>query len=155
MFVCSLSYAFFFFFKQRTAYELRISDWSSDLCSSDLFSTGTRLNSKRNERIAAFMVDDLRDDDKGVVIAAWPFSDDPYTRAERLDVYSGRRVVVARAPVQNAEFVTDGGGDVRFDYGAGSDNAHKLYYRDGRGREWRLLNEERQDRKSGGEGKRG
>src|SRR3546814_8951721 len=28
---------FFFFFKQKTAYELRISDWSSDVCSSDLF----------------------------------------------------------------------------------------------------------------------
>src|SRR3546814_6217042 len=26
----------FFFFKQKTAYEMRISDWSSDLCSSDL-----------------------------------------------------------------------------------------------------------------------
>src|SRR3546814_11799480 len=27
---------FFFFFKQKTAYEVRISDWSSDVCSSDL-----------------------------------------------------------------------------------------------------------------------
>src|SRR3546814_10085792 len=27
---------FFFFFKQKTAYDLRISDWSSDVCSSDL-----------------------------------------------------------------------------------------------------------------------
>src|SRR3546814_7377480 len=27
---------FFFFFKQKTAYEMRISDWSSDVCSSDL-----------------------------------------------------------------------------------------------------------------------
>src|SRR3546814_1359918 len=27
---------YFFFFKQRTAYEMRISDWSSDVCSSDL-----------------------------------------------------------------------------------------------------------------------
>src|SRR3546814_3997959 len=27
---------FFFFFKQKTAYEMRISDWSSDMCSSDL-----------------------------------------------------------------------------------------------------------------------
>src|SRR3546814_10741204 len=26
----------FFFFKQKTAYEMRISDWSSDVCSSDL-----------------------------------------------------------------------------------------------------------------------
>src|SRR3546814_20216452 len=30
LFVC------FFFFKQKTAYEMRISDWSSDVCSSDL-----------------------------------------------------------------------------------------------------------------------
>src|SRR3546814_13727493 len=29
----------FFFFKQKTAYEMRISDWSSDVCSSDLHST--------------------------------------------------------------------------------------------------------------------
>src|SRR3546814_9247632 len=28
--------SFFFFFKHKTAYELRISDWSSDVCSSDL-----------------------------------------------------------------------------------------------------------------------
>src|SRR3546814_971929 len=30
---------FFFFFKQKTAYEMRISDWSSDVCSSDLADT--------------------------------------------------------------------------------------------------------------------
>src|SRR3546814_11698043 len=30
------SFCFFFFFKQKTAYEMRISDWSSDVCSSDL-----------------------------------------------------------------------------------------------------------------------
>src|SRR3546814_3313258 len=28
---------YFFFFKQKTAYEMRISDWSSDVCSSDLW----------------------------------------------------------------------------------------------------------------------
>src|SRR3546814_6569597 len=32
----SLAASLFFFFKQKTAYELRISDWSSDVCSSDL-----------------------------------------------------------------------------------------------------------------------
>src|SRR3546814_15840728 len=32
---------FCFFFKQKTAYELRISDWSSDVCSSDLTTTGS------------------------------------------------------------------------------------------------------------------
>src|SRR3546814_4119171 len=30
----------FFFFKQKTAYEMRISDWSSDVCSSDLVGIG-------------------------------------------------------------------------------------------------------------------
>src|SRR3546814_7939631 len=43
--VCSIStilhivfhlFVLFFFFKQKTAYEMRISDWSSDVCSSDL-----------------------------------------------------------------------------------------------------------------------
>src|SRR3546814_8187110 len=34
--LCSL---IFFFFKQKTAYEMRISDWSSDVCSSDLPAT--------------------------------------------------------------------------------------------------------------------
>src|SRR3546814_7042411 len=34
LFIC----IFFFFFKQKTAYEMRISDWSSDVCSSDLAS---------------------------------------------------------------------------------------------------------------------
>src|SRR3546814_6944572 len=31
-----LCFLLFFFFKQKTAYEMRISDWSSDVCSSDL-----------------------------------------------------------------------------------------------------------------------
>src|SRR3546814_19441431 len=35
-------YLFFFFFKQKTAYEMRISDWSSDVCSSDLTKVTTR-----------------------------------------------------------------------------------------------------------------
>src|SRR3546814_4249999 len=36
VYVAFLRYIFFFFFKQKTAYEMRISDWSSDVCSSDL-----------------------------------------------------------------------------------------------------------------------
>src|SRR3546814_18434872 len=37
----------FFFFKQKTAYEMRISDWSSDVCSSDL---GWRFRRPRLEK---------------------------------------------------------------------------------------------------------
>src|SRR3546814_4306282 len=36
MFAVLFSVIFFFFFNQKTAYELLISDWSSDVCSSDL-----------------------------------------------------------------------------------------------------------------------
>src|SRR3546814_4904236 len=36
MLLCVHDVAWFFFFKQKTAYEMRISDWSSDVCSSDL-----------------------------------------------------------------------------------------------------------------------
>src|SRR3546814_8961894 len=39
----------FFFFKQKTAYEMRISDWSSDVCSSDLFfQSGAEREHDRN-----------------------------------------------------------------------------------------------------------
>src|SRR3546814_10198412 len=34
--MCCVLVCLFFFFKQKTAYEMRISDWSSDVCSSDL-----------------------------------------------------------------------------------------------------------------------
>src|SRR3546814_4036959 len=40
-----LLYCCFFFFKQKTAYEMRISDWSSDVCSSDLLS-GDRVQTE-------------------------------------------------------------------------------------------------------------
>src|SRR3546814_2608820 len=44
--VC-LGRVFFLFFKQKTAYEMRISDWSSDVCSSDLFVLGTGPANRR------------------------------------------------------------------------------------------------------------
>src|SRR3546814_3856781 len=37
----------FFFFKQKTAYEMRISDWSSDVCSSDLIADAARSGVSR------------------------------------------------------------------------------------------------------------
>src|SRR3546814_3358416 len=43
---------FFFFFKQKTAYEMRISDWSSDVCSSDLDAPVAGCRRRRHRRIA-------------------------------------------------------------------------------------------------------
>src|SRR3546814_4523724 len=55
----------FFFFKQKTAYEMRISDWSSDVCSSDLIGQveGHRLDA--GDVVAAAM-DLIRDQDRRV-----------------------------------------------------------------------------------------
>src|SRR3546814_15229107 len=49
----------FFFFKQKTAYEMRISDWSSDVCSSDLVFIagalpGERVMAKQTARSRSF-----------------------------------------------------------------------------------------------------
>src|SRR3546814_14267911 len=49
----------FFFFKQKTAYEMRISDWSSDVCSSDLLKQVLPVEVLRQERDVVFMIDDL------------------------------------------------------------------------------------------------
>src|SRR3546814_7882656 len=38
---------FFFFFKHKTAYEMRISDWSSDVCSSDLSTISSPVHAGR------------------------------------------------------------------------------------------------------------
>src|SRR3546814_12885664 len=49
----------FFFFKQKTAYELRISDWSSDVCSSDLLlRIRARIGQEILEGIAALFTAD-------------------------------------------------------------------------------------------------
>src|SRR3546814_16701090 len=42
----------FFFFKQKTAYEMRISDWSSDVCSSDLIGPAFKDHTNDAERRA-------------------------------------------------------------------------------------------------------
>src|SRR3546814_16301274 len=41
-------FCYFFFFKQKTAYEMRISDWSSDVCSSDLTSSARTRSEMRS-----------------------------------------------------------------------------------------------------------
>lgn len=97
---------------------------------------------KRAENVAAFLIDPMLEDERHVLIAVQPLAADPHTRVERMDVYSGRRVQVTRAPVQRARFLTDSRGEVRFAVGAGSNNVSQLYYREGAGSEWTLVNDE-------------
>src|SRR3546814_4445111 len=68
-----------FFFKQKTAYEMRISDWSSDVCSSDL-GIGLRMELRASVGL---------DDFSGLVEAVG----DPVLRGEELVVLLGERLV--------------------------------------------------------------
>src|SRR3546814_12577057 len=69
----------FFFFKQKTAYEMRISDWSSDVCSSDLH--------RRDLQAAAQLVDDQR----GESLAFDVFGDDEERTARLDDGFQNRK----------------------------------------------------------------
>src|SRR3546814_19795679 len=68
-----------FFFKQKTAYEMRISDWSSDVCSSDLPSTATAILGRLRPGDTARIVGEesgwyqveLPDGTRGYVSKAW------------------------------------------------------------------------------------
>src|SRR3546814_9736020 len=50
LYVVVVVFVCFFFFKQKTAYEMRISDWSSDVCSSDLIEPVPKISSDRINR---------------------------------------------------------------------------------------------------------
>ncbi|MBB6598641.1 prolyl oligopeptidase family serine peptidase [Luteimonas sp. MC1825] len=103
---------------------------------------GSRMQGKRAERVAAFLVDDLPNDDKHVLISVMPFTADPYTRVERMNVYTGVRHIVTRVPVRNARFASDNQGVVRFALGGNTDNISQLFYRDGDASEWKQVNHE-------------
>src|SRR3546814_11401618 len=55
----------FFFFKQKTAYEMRISDWSSDVCSSDL-AEGNDREVERGGVVDAVEIEEQRRGDADV-----------------------------------------------------------------------------------------
>ncbi len=102
---------------------------------------GSRIQTKKSELVAAYLSNTLPGDDRNVVVSIWPFTrrEEPFTSAEQLDVYTGRRRVLARAPIQNATFTTDNSGEVRLASGFGSDNVQKLFYRQGSG--WKMIND--------------
>src|SRR3546814_12612112 len=50
-----------FFFKQKTAYEMRISDWSSDVCSSDL-AKGIGMNLNAGDELPPFVIESVNAD---------------------------------------------------------------------------------------------
>ena len=103
--------------------------------------TGSRLSSgAKEEFVHARVVDLLRGDPQAILVAISPFTGDPQTRVDRMDVYSGRRTTIATVPVPRANFIADSTGEVRMAVGARADNLSQLYYRPARGSEWTLIN---------------
>lgn len=105
-------------------------------------SLGTHIQARETERVAAFLVDDLPGDDEHVLISVSPFDSDAFSRVDRMDVDTGVRMPVTRAPVRNASFMTDHQGVVRFASGLDTSNVYQLYYRTSEKNPWLEINNE-------------
>src|SRR3546814_19293109 len=77
----------FFFFKQKTAYEMRISDWSSDVCSSDLHRVGKQAGDGGLARARR-----TPEDDRGEAAGGDHAADRPLR--DRKSVVKGKSVTV-------------------------------------------------------------
>ncbi|WP_394005183.1 alpha/beta hydrolase family protein [Luteimonas sp. WGS1318] len=105
--------------------------------------TGTNIRSSAKEEfVHAWPIDLLPDDPRNVLVAVSPFSKDPLTRVDRMDVQTGRRTTIATAPIYRGQFLADHAGEIRFAVGARGDNISRLYYRARRGTDWQLINDE-------------
>src|SRR3546814_1451274 len=95
---------FFLFYKQKTAYESRISDWSSDVCSSDLTLEGDRryvpwVNAPpgTTQDMGVFLLPDSGDA-ASVTKAALA-----YTRGDRFKALDGHRTFTSHYHVEHTE----------------------------------------------------
>src|SRR3546814_3938108 len=98
-----IGFWFVFFVKQKTAYEMRISDWSSDVCSSDLL---RRLAAQSSARARLFDTDGEMVADSRLLLAAGrgvitrqlppPQIDTPWERA-LIDIYDHINAQIGRA----------------------------------------------------------
>src|SRR3546814_5197347 len=83
-----LDHGCIFFFKQKTAYEMRISDWSSDVCSSDLKLTGDWYDPRTGKRNA----DALIAGEAVVLVADWvkesDITDSGFSEAAAESIYA-------------------------------------------------------------------
>jgi len=102
----------------------------------EVMEIGSLIKPKKTEQVAAFLVDSLSADDRHVLVRVSRYANDVFSEVDEMDVYTGRRTPVARAPVRNAAYETDPEGHVRFAYGSNGDNFNKLYYRAAGNADW-------------------
>jgi dipeptidyl aminopeptidase/acylaminoacyl peptidase len=103
---------------------------------------GTLIGSKK-ERVVARSVQRIPGDDHHVIVTTFPYERyERFNTAELLDVDTGRRTVLAHAPISNADFDCDNAGVVRFAVATQTDNASKLWVRPTNDADWTLINDE-------------
>ncbi|KZX00003.1 peptidase S9 [Pseudoalteromonas luteoviolacea] len=78
--------------------------------------TGTRIQKGTALDGTSYVLDPLINDDRHMLILTYPWtgSAEPVTKVYKVNVKSGKRTVVTRAPKKNADFLTDHEGNVRF-----------------------------------------
>ncbi|MEO6172114.1 MAG: S9 family peptidase [Arenimonas sp.] len=101
---------------------------------------GVRSTGKGDRLMGASIINTLRNDDDNVIISL--FHPAGFNEVQRMNVKTGSRITIARAPIRGANFTADPSGVVRFASGANNDRRIKTYYRDDAASEWELINDE-------------
>src|SRR3546814_5929884 len=91
----------FFFFKQKTAYEMRISDWSSDVCSSDLIPCATASPRMRDRSFRLAYGQMFRN--RGVVPSSAYMAPTKCESSVRFGMESSQASMVARSEEHTSE----------------------------------------------------
>ena len=105
--------------------------------------TGTNIQKTYSENVAAVAIETIPGDERNVIATVTQYGEgEKSNQVVRMDIQTGRRIVVARPPVKASSFFTDNKGVVRFALGAEYDNFSKLYYRETNEADWKLINDE-------------
>jgi hypothetical protein len=106
--------------------------------------TGAQARGKGSSNVALQMLDTLRDDEDYVLVSTTPFNagEIPFTSVERMNVNTGVRKPISRAPARGASFVSDHDGQIRFAVGTNRNYDSVLYYRANDKAPWELINDE-------------
>lgn len=110
----------------------------------------TRAGRRPENSVSAYLVDRLESSPNEVLVRTSPFiysdvasrSALPESRLERMDIFSGRRSLVAKAPVAQADFLVDSRDEARFAVGSDVNNRSRLYYRADATSDWQLVNDQ-------------
>lgn len=105
--------------------------------------SGIVQNALNEAQEYAAVIEPVADETGSILVSTWLPGARTKTHAERLNLRSGRRSVVAAAPLGRASFTIDPSGSVRFAEGPDDQNYRQLHYRESASAPWRLVNDQR------------